>query len=501
MLVRSAWRDAARVLRREEPVEKPVPVPHAGEGRSFWLLVVQAVVAVAGLAAVFVHSSRARHALLTALPGASVRAPRRGGRRRRARARRAQRGGARVAIAVSNRYERDRPPDRRQDVHRVRAARRAVRADRRERERHAARRRGGGRCARRRGRRRARANASGCEIAFRSRRSARGPSSSVTRAPRPRRRRGRRARRRRVVAGAAAVERVSATVWAKARAARAARPLRARRHHFAALHTVYVTDMDVGLARYGSAFRSAAWLVREHLYGATDHECDHWHDDAGFPRTTSPSLGSSAEPAGDRPLARRALLGLHDRLERGRRGWPRADLRPRLVRRATRLHAAVTRAAGRTAAELRARRAITNPHGLLRSPWNTNPTPFLTRHDTVLGLYADEYSLRRATASRRRSRRRLARHVHLRAQRQAAGPVHIMIGGHWFSDFEGPLWFGNATGDRRACCAIPNMWRQSCVRYPVLLARRARAGACACPSDIIGDAPIRDAAPRARCST
>ena len=51
---------------------------------------------------------------------------------------------------------------------------------------------------------------------------------------------------------------------------------------FAALHTVYVTDMDVGLARYGSAFRSAAWLVREHLYGAADHECDHWHDDAGF---------------------------------------------------------------------------------------------------------------------------------------------------------------------------------------------------------------------------
>ena len=36
-------------------------------------------------------------------------------------------------------------------------------------------------------------------------------------------------------------------------------------------------DVDVG-----SMYRSAAWLVREHLYGAADKSCDHWHDDAGF---------------------------------------------------------------------------------------------------------------------------------------------------------------------------------------------------------------------------
>ena len=43
--------------------------------RSFWLLVVEIVVAVAGYQTIgraFVHSSRARHALLTALPGASA---------------------------------------------------------------------------------------------------------------------------------------------------------------------------------------------------------------------------------------------------------------------------------------------------------------------------------------------------------------------------------------------------------------------------------------------
>ena len=25
-----------------------------------------------------------------------------------------------------------------------------------------------------------------------------------------------------------------------------------------------------------------AFLVKEHLHGAADKECDHWHDDAGF---------------------------------------------------------------------------------------------------------------------------------------------------------------------------------------------------------------------------
>lgn len=29
---------------------------------------------------------------------------------------------------------------------------------------------------------------------------------------------------------------------------------------------------------------------------------------------------------------------------------------------------------------------LTNAYGLLRSPWNTDPNPFLTRHDHVFGF-------------------------------------------------------------------------------------------------------------------
>ena len=37
-----------------------------------------------------------------------------------------------------------------------------------------------------------------------------------------------------------------------------------------------------GERAYGSKFRSIGFLVREHLEGAADRSCDHWHDDAGI---------------------------------------------------------------------------------------------------------------------------------------------------------------------------------------------------------------------------
>ena len=55
-----------------------------------------------------------------------------------------------------------------------------------------------------------------------------------------------------------------------------------RERYFDALATVYRTSQEDGERAFGPMFRSAAWLVREHLYGAAQRECDHWHDDAGF---------------------------------------------------------------------------------------------------------------------------------------------------------------------------------------------------------------------------
>ncbi|KAH8098501.1 hypothetical protein JL720_1447 [Aureococcus anophagefferens] len=52
--------------------------------------------------------------------------------------------------------------------------------------------------------------------------------------------------------------------------------------HFGAVFTLYALSDAEGQATFGPKFYSANWLVREHLFGAADRSCDHWHDDAGF---------------------------------------------------------------------------------------------------------------------------------------------------------------------------------------------------------------------------
>ena len=46
--------------------------------------------------------------------------------------------------------------------------------------------------------------------------------------------------------------------------------------------TFFVPEQDDGEKEYGKDYKSLYFLVREHLYGAADKECDHWHDDAGI---------------------------------------------------------------------------------------------------------------------------------------------------------------------------------------------------------------------------
>ena len=54
-----------------------------------------------------------------------------------------------------------------------------------------------------------------------------------------------------------------------------------KRRYFRALYKLYSVSTEEGIALYGAHFRSATWLVREHLAGAASKQCDHWHDDAG----------------------------------------------------------------------------------------------------------------------------------------------------------------------------------------------------------------------------
>lgn len=45
---------------------------------------------------------------------------------------------------------------------------------------------------------------------------------------------------------------------------------------------MFSTSSDDGVKQYGSSYVGIEQLVRQHLYGSGERDCDHWHDDAGI---------------------------------------------------------------------------------------------------------------------------------------------------------------------------------------------------------------------------
>ena len=80
---------------------------------------------------------------------------------------------------------------------------------------------------------------------------------------------------------------------------------------------------------------------------------------------------------------------------------------------------------------------ITNTYGLLRSPWNTNPTPYLMRSRAVLGHKSDGYSLPSCSsfATAMGASSSMAE-INFALNGILHGPVHLMVGGHWFYNAE-----------------------------------------------------------------
>ncbi|KAH8066975.1 hypothetical protein JL721_7970 [Aureococcus anophagefferens] len=168
-----------------------------------------------------------------------------------------------------------------------------------------------------------------------------------------------------------------------------------RAAYFGALRALYATDDALGRRLYGADFRSADWFVREHLYGAADRSCDHWHDDLGILNhhvgitwqlekalrsvdgtTAAHYWDYGADPAAygfaGAAWAASAIFGAD---------WFGAASPGRDDH--------VLDAGAWAYTPVRSNAAsysnVTNAYGLLRSPWNTNAVPFLARHRYVLG--------------------------------------------------------------------------------------------------------------------
>lgn len=130
---------------------------------------------------------------------------------------------------------------------------------------------------------------------------------------------------------------------------------------------------------------------------------------------------------------------------------------------------------------------ITNPYGLLRSPWNTNPTPFVTRCNYVYGVKNGNFSLPTchdflctfAKANRMGVIQQMVNGL-------LHGPIHIMSGGLWSVDpeiFAAAETMAERSSLNNFLLTSKFMWRQGFIKCPEVCDRGTPAIDCLCTTN------------------
>lgn len=211
-----------------------------------------------------------------------------------------------------------------------------------------------------------------------------------------------------------------------------------REKFFHALAMMSVIPTEVGQRLYGSDYKSKDYFNRVHLYFGGTADCDHWHQGAGFvtshiaftlefEKSTQSIFPDAATPYWDFTMES-TFYGAND--------WRQSkifssswfgDASPE-----NDLHTVTEGRFGWTPAMTHAWNfsAITNSYGVLRAPWNNDPTPFMTRHDHVYGYMnnmkpsgCQEYH----TAMKKTTWMSMSKQLNSAAH----GHIHETMGGSW----------------------------------------------------------------------
>ena len=262
-----------------------------------------------------------------------------------------------------------------------------------------------------------------------------------------------------------------------------------------AIRVLYATPDADGLRLYGDDFRSGDYFVRMHLKGAADRSCDHWHDDAGVVNHHAGItwLFEAALRSVDASTAAHYWDYTVDAADLGD-AWPESfvfgddwfgapESETHVVSRGRFAFTAVRRNAAGYA-------NTTNAFGLLRSPWNASPVPFLARSTSTLGLRGNGYGTFPTCAMFASVLRDGKLSTILRgANGQLHGPVHIMVGGHWGVDDAWKTYLASQKSNDYWLLLSKYLWRQGYVECPAACSDDAprSACACACPALDAGD--------------
>lgn len=262
---------------------------------------------------------------------------------------------------------------------------------------------------------------------------------------------------------------------------------------------LYTLTPKEGLAAYGDRFKDINFFVQLHNVLAGARECDHMHDGLGFiaqhaaftlvyekslqlvdPKVTVPYWDYTIEA--------------HYVVESGTvRSWRESivfsddwfgDAQPTnlIVERGRFARVPITGNAWNLSVPYG--HSVTNAWGLVRSPWNQNKVPFVTRHNMTYGFELtdvpscqDHYDVMQETEWTK---------FGVDIQYNAHGTVHAMIGGVWGADFK--RVFDNH-GYRTLCgknvgleafATQKNLWRSNQLNCPTYCAADMPASECKC---------------------
>ncbi|KAJ8602783.1 hypothetical protein CTAYLR_002582 [Chrysophaeum taylorii] len=160
-----------------------------------------------------------------------------------------------------------------------------------------------------------------------------------------------------------------------------------RERYLDALTVLHGVEESEGRKKYGEAFHSIAWFVREHVYGASQHVCDHWHTGAAFENVHilfTNRYEAAIQAVDPRTCAHYWNYVVDARDVAGAVLWADdwfSSITPpnKVVDTGRWKYTPVP-------ADAFGFSAITNAYGILASPWNTNPSRFVTRTNYQFGL-------------------------------------------------------------------------------------------------------------------
>jgi hypothetical protein len=211
-----------------------------------------------------------------------------------------------------------------------------------------------------------------------------------------------------------------------------------RESYFNAVQLMSYVPTEVGQSLYGLKYKSKDYFNRLHLYYGGTNDCDHWHAGAGFVTshvTLTLEFEQSVQaifPSLSQPYWDFTLESTFYDAREWRRSYIFSETWFGNVNPDNDLHVVTQGRWAYTPAMTDARdfSQVYNSYGVLRAPWNADPTPFNTRSMEVYGL---ENNLKPSGCVQYYVATQKDNWMNLAQQLTAAahGHIHETVGGTW----------------------------------------------------------------------